>query len=1052
MPRKLDPTLLHAITPPAFDKTKLHRAELVDRIHASLDRSLVVVAAPAGYGKTTILADFTANTDQKVCWARVTPEFRDPLSLARLIVASIARKFPKTDRVAGPRFSYDSTPEGTGRVLSDWIDNVASESLVLILDDVQEIGGEAGGLAFLEELLRLRPASMTLVVSGREVPELSLARLLAQGQLAGFGPNDLALTRKEVTDLTAKMKRGDVDPLYIDRVFEASKGWVTGVVLSGAIARDAVGAIAPDSLHLVYEYLSSVVLNRLPDELRRFCLDVSVLPVMTAEICDRLLHRNDSGRLLRQLVTRGVFIDVGDGETATFSFHGLFRSFLGDTLSASDMPRQTRLRARAAALLEREGSYAAAFQLYSDAHDTLRAGRLADSKARELWLEGRVDLLEIWWRTLDGFGSIVPELALALGTVQMDRGNLAAAEAILMAIENQGIRVSIQQSLRLCNLRAGILFHREALDECISATEIVISSKAAKSRPPTLAVALGTRALAHAVKRTKLPEARRDAELAVELMSRAEDRHGLAKALANLAFVLEAQADYRSLIATVERASSVIRGLGSPNEIAHTLNNLGSARHKAGDFEAALLAFAEGLKNARYAANPVLETYVLLGQADIFNDAGMAMQAAQLYGEALGIAARTENRRLLVYGCLQTAVLYRRRGNLSVANEWMKRAIQHHESGVRNPSLEIQLAVLEVMVAPQNGARSLKRLLRTAQSRLSGEDEVIALTFLARAQAYLGTVDGSNETVKKVLSIAGARGAEQVIAAELAADADARHLFQTAAAGSPVLDIVLGRIGTMESFRRIHVAEPESATGSRTIRVAALGHSQVAYEGKPIRGLKKQAREVLHFLVDRKVASREMLAEIFWPKYPPGRRAANAHTAIHSIRAAVDRSSVLLEDGVYSIAPGIEVIYDVDQFERAAEIAERLSIGDPRRFFALTEAVSLYSGGFLPESGSTWATDRRRNLELRYLDLIAELASEALVRDLPQRALDHLRHGLTIDPLRDDFNIRYLEALGRLGQLSEISMHYQRYARLVRQELGIDPPENIRQLYTRLIG
>jgi LuxR family maltose regulon positive regulatory protein len=124
MPRKLDPTLLHAITPPAFNRTKVHRAELVDRIHASLDRSLVVVATPAGYGKTTLLSDLTAHTDLKVCWVRIVGETVDAVSLAQLIALSLQKKFRKAARSATPRYSAGASPDST-MVLSPLLTNLS---------------------------------------------------------------------------------------------------------------------------------------------------------------------------------------------------------------------------------------------------------------------------------------------------------------------------------------------------------------------------------------------------------------------------------------------------------------------------------------------------------------------------------------------------------------------------------------------------------------------------------------------------------------------------------------------------------------------------------------------------------------------------------------------------------------------------------------------------------------------------------------------------------------------------------------------------------------
>ena len=1050
---RLDPTLKHAITPPAFDKSKLHRADLVDRIHVALDKSLVVIAAPAGYGKTTLLADFTAHTDLSVCWVRIGEGTHDALSLARLVVESLRRVFPKAKRANDANYPATPPPKSVARILGGWIESSFRERFVLILDDIHSLGDQAGTIEFLDEFIQLRPNSMSLVSSGRGVPELSLARLLAEDQLAGFGPNDLALTPNEVDVLTRMVSKEKIDRKGLDQIYEFSKGWVTGVILSGVVAREALGGIAPEGSPLVFDYLSSVVLNRLPEDTRRFVIDVSVLPVMTVELCDDLLQRHDSARILRQCLRKGVFLDSSGGEAPTYAFHALFRTFLVDTFSATDSSRQARLRARGGILLERQGSLEAAFQLFAEAGDLERAGRLAERHAKEAGARGQVEMLQGWWTVLQNAGGVCPELMMTLASAHMDRGDLRSAEE-LAGISGPWarLRLSREDTARLTNLRAGILYRRGAYDESIKMASAVIRSRDASILPSTRAIAMETKALGLAAKRDRLEEAKRAAETAIEILTAEKDTRGLARALRNLGSVLEAQGDFGGLTAVAERVSSLLKGTGSASDIAYALNNLANVRHKDGRYEESLNLYGEALKNARQAAHSFLEGLILYGQADVFSDAGMALPAAQLYGEGLAIAARIENPFLLRYGCIQTSALYRRRGNLAVSNEWIRRVIEHEEPGSRSGATSVQLAGLELAAAPRNAITSLNRILGESSRGMAGEEEVLANVFLASAYRQVKDDTKCRGAVEKALMSAGSKGAEQIIAAELNANEETRLLFESVSGRSPVLEVVMGRIEAMRSFRRLHPSSPEESAEAGRVRAYALGRARISFEGKPLRGLKRQAREVLYYLVDKKSAGRELLAEMFWSRYPPGRRAANIHTVVHSIRSLLGKASILLEDGVYYLNPSIETQSDVDQFETAAEIAQKLPFGDPRRFFVLNEAISLYTGPFLTELSSAWAVERRRTLEIRYLDLVSELALEALTRDQPQKAVEYLRRGLLVDPLRDDFNLRYLEALGRLGQVSEASQHYQRYTQLVREELGIDPPERIRELYARLIG
>jgi two-component SAPR family response regulator len=192
--------------------------------------------------------------------------------------------------------------------------------------------------------------------------------------------------------------------------------------------------------------------------------------------------------------------------------------------------------------------------------------------------------------------------------------------------------------------------------------------------------------------------------------------------------------------------------------------------------------------------------------------------------------------------------------------------------------------------------------------------------------------------------------------------------------------------------------------------------------------------------------------EAFWPDHPPGRQVSSLHTAIYSIRRELGKEAVSFDGNLYSIESEGGVQYDVAKFEQAASIAEGLPPGDPRLMFALTEAVNLYSGEFLPEFDSEWVDERRRSLEINYLDLLASYSEEALIQGQPSQVVTLLRAALSIDPLRDDTNKYYIEALGQLGRRSEIVAHYQEYVRALSEELGLDPPEEVRALYDRLIS
>src|SRR3990170_3532055 len=300
---KTDALLRHAITPPAFDrKAKLHRERLVDAIHANVPRKLIAIAAPPGYGKTTLLADFAANTELPVCWVGLTEADKDVMRLTAVLAASMQKRFRRLRGRLDPEALVGTPPEGLANYFIDAIDSYVGETFVVILDDVHLINRSNSAITFMDNLLENLPDQATLVTAGREVLEVSLARLMAEGDLGGFGPHDLTFTSEEVAALARIQSHAELGEREAEKLVEETRGWITGILLSGSLDDGGVSSVIQSPRPMVYEYLAAVVLNRQPDPLRRFMLDASVLPVMTAAACDVVLQRKDSNRYLARLV------------------------------------------------------------------------------------------------------------------------------------------------------------------------------------------------------------------------------------------------------------------------------------------------------------------------------------------------------------------------------------------------------------------------------------------------------------------------------------------------------------------------------------------------------------------------------------------------------------------------------------------------------------------------------------------------------------------------------------------------------------------------------
>ena len=666
---------------------------------------------------------------------------------------------------------------------------------------------------------------------------------------------------------------------------------------------------------------------------------------------------------------------------------------------------------------------------------------------------GRIQTLERWAEKLQADHNKIPNLLLYLAGNAINRGELENADALLSDARELINSKSSKDVQAKAEVYTAFLALRQArYEQAIEAADHVGRIHVRRKNPRNQAMALRAKAVAILHSGGDVVLAEQLASDSASLLAEKNEDYQLVAALVDLYMIQSAQGMFQEAAKTVDQVLLQARNLGAPLPLAVAMGNKAMSEHHLAEFESALKYGREALKYAHQAASPLREAISLLRQADVFNDLGLALQAAELYRQALDILIELDNIQWIRYGCVQASVLHRRRGGAGMAHEWLKRAMVLEDDKKVPSAVRIQLAALETEAAPEQAIKSLRTLIRKGAQRLEAEEMTLVYCFMAMAAHKMGNEGQAIQTLVEALTLAGRFGTEQVIAGELRFDRVFRDFAFSHMRSDATLSVIRGRIDRMEALERKYSDVAEEHVSEFHLTIRALGSSQVLVNGRDVEGLKPLAREILFYLVEHPRVPRDQLMEAFWPDHPPGRQVSSLHTAIYSIRRELGKEAVSFDGNLYGLESKQGVQYDVAMYEQAASISEGLPPGDPRLMFALTEAVNLYSGEFLPEFDSEWVDERRRSLEIRYLDLLASYSEEALIQEQPLEVVTLLREALSIDPLRDDTNRYYIEALGRLGRRSEIVAHYQEYVRALSEELGLDPPEEVRELYDRLIS
>jgi LuxR family transcriptional regulator, maltose regulon positive regulatory protein len=365
-------TKLHVPRPqPGF----VPRPRLVQALSQGLARGRVLICAPAGFGKTSLLADWARSGGRPVAWLGLDAGDNDPTRFWRYVVAALDQAQPGIVERLGPLLG-PAAPRSFEGLVTAVINELAAQpgrdEVLLVLDDYHlvDAGPVHESVAFLLENL---PPGLLLAVSGRADPPLPLARLRARGQLAELRAAELRFTTEEAAALLSAAAGPVLHDTAVVALTARTEGWAAGLQLAALSLRgrtDAAGFVAAFSgtHRFVLDYLADEVLDGQSRQVREFLLETSVLERLSGELCDAVTGRSDSQAMLHRIERAGLFLVPLDEVRGWWRYHHLFADLLRARLE-QEQPGRVRELHRAAAA-------------WSDEHD------LADDAVRHALAAG----------------------------------------------------------------------------------------------------------------------------------------------------------------------------------------------------------------------------------------------------------------------------------------------------------------------------------------------------------------------------------------------------------------------------------------------------------------------------------------------------------------------------------------------------------------------------------------------------------------------------------------------------------------------------------------
>ncbi|HEU4947070.1 MAG TPA: LuxR C-terminal-related transcriptional regulator [Kribbella sp.] len=453
--RERNDLLSTKLTVPRLRPDRLVRSRLTDALDVAMTREVILVCTPAGFGKTTLLADWATSATGPVAWLSLDPDDNDPVRFWRYVVAALDRARGGLGERLLPVLTGSGARSGHS-VVTAVINDVEAQDddVVLVLDDYHVIDSPAihDGLVFLVNHM---PRRLHVAIATRRDPPLPLWRLRARHQLAELRAADIRFTLAESSAFLRQVWQLDLSAEVVAAVESRTEGWAVGLQLAGLslLERsdlDAFLGAFTGSHRYVLDYLSEEVIERQPDRIRTFLLHSSILDRMSGPLCDAVTGADDGQELLEELERVNLFVVPLDGQRRWYRFHHLFAEVLRARLQRVDAGLVPDLHRRAAAWCERHGLVDEAIRHAVAAGAPMWAARLVEHHLDETLQRAETGSLARRIALLPGDAVRArPALCLAQGMLEFHAGRLDTAEACLDYADRAFGRRRVEQGVRV---------------------------------------------------------------------------------------------------------------------------------------------------------------------------------------------------------------------------------------------------------------------------------------------------------------------------------------------------------------------------------------------------------------------------------------------------------------------------------------------------------------------------------------------------------------------------------------------------------------------------
>ncbi len=1038
------------------------------RLNALLDMAVGVkgtlIAAPAGYGKTTLCVDWLETTDFAPVWVALDSWDADLPSFARSLAAALRLRFDTEVSLGDERFWQPRT------ISAVVVNTIADQDdyTVLILDDVHLVENNAAIMETLGYILERAPENLHVVMTSRTRPPVpSLARLIARREVTTLGAADLAFSPREVRELLGSLGRA-VSEDEAETLFERTEGWAAALILGagtdpvprraeveGESAAGGAGSIAGPNVGMsLADYVRGEALITVPDDLRGFLRQISLLPVWTPALCNDVTGNRDGERQLREVSARVLFVTQHADEPPMYRCHPLLRSLLMQQFRGDDPAGFAAAGRESADTLSRFGMLNEAVELLFELEEWIQAAEVLDEIAPRLIQQGQARALAEWidrlpreaagirptllvWRArasmkLEEFDEALRLVEEALRMLRAVEDTPGIVEALFVRGETQRFKGYNDEALATFN-------EARALIESASDADDALLADALRNIGVTHTLAGDFEAAID-----ELEEARR-------LFEQVGDLRGIGNTCGTLAQCYSTRGESLQALGALQRAQSAFERAGNTFDLGLTLNNTGMVYYELGEFDQALQVYERGLRLVRGAGNTFAEAAIIAGMAETYRSMARFEESLAAYEEVRPLVAGLQ----IPYLTTEvTEGLALTRLGLGQGEEAAQLLKQSGSKPGDPPARLAQHQVAEAQLALARGdSTAALRLLEHAWKHVEAANNrrQMAVTAFLRARALYDAHQprramGELERAGRICDDLGYRRFLRPYAS------GAKEMIEYAFVRK-VAEPLLAAITEEAKARRAAAARKAEPAPDMlpAVRAFALGRGSVLVGERQVSDLEwrsEKSKEMFFYLLHRQepVTKEEIFAAL-WPDLPESKCNSNFHSSLYRLRRALFHECVVRDNnGAYALNPKGAFTSDVDAFNSSMLEAE-VAKGEDARAAKLEEVVALYKGQFLASTYSEWVEPVRRELEDRYIEALNELGARRLREGRHEESLQLFRALEAVDTYSEAAAYGIMRAHVAMNDGPSAVRHYRRFRQLLKDDLDEEPTERLAAVY-----